>query len=162
MNDHRAQEAIQREIAELLSSGRIIQAIKRIRELTGMSLREAKATVDQARSGPPPEFDRGPPARPKPPPVHGRSPTQRHSAAIQDSAGLPAKVQGLLRQGRKIDAIRALRESNGIGLKEANDQITAYLKAHPEIRRLHPESGKKYLYMAAVIAALVAFYIATR
>ena len=39
------------------------------------------------------------------------------------STGEPPSVEGFLRAGRKIDAIKLYREETGLGLKEAKDAI---------------------------------------
>ncbi|HOY70575.1 MAG TPA: hypothetical protein PL131_04420 [Methylotenera sp.] len=38
-----------------------------------------------------------------------------------------------LRQGRMIEAIKITRTYSNLGLKDAMQQVDAYLKAHPEI-----------------------------
>ena len=47
--------------------------------------------------------------------------------------GLPTDVIAALHEGRKIDAIKLLREQRGIGLKEAKHEVDAYLLEHPEL-----------------------------
>lgn len=39
-----------------------------------------------------------------------------------------------IKLGRKIQAIKLLREENGIGLKEAKEAIEAYIDSHSEIQ----------------------------
>ena len=39
---------------------------------------------------------------------------------------IPAHVEALVRELRRIEAIKALREHTGIGLKEARDRIIAF------------------------------------
>ncbi|MGJ8619953.1 MAG: ribosomal protein L7/L12 [Methylophilaceae bacterium] len=39
-----------------------------------------------------------------------------------------------IKLGRKIQAIKLLREENGIGLKEAKEAIEAYIDSHSEIK----------------------------
>ena len=51
-------------------------------------------------------------------------------------SGLPADVIAALHEGRKIDAIKLLREQRGIGLKEAKEEVDAYLREHPELASL--------------------------
>lgn len=41
--------------------------------------------------------------------------------------GLSAEVRALADRGEKIAAIKAYRESTGVGLKEAKDAVEAYL-----------------------------------
>jgi hypothetical protein len=47
-----------------------------------------------------------------------------------------AQMESLLREGRKIEAIKLYREITGVGLKEAKDAIERY---HEELVMLHPE-----------------------
>lgn len=49
------------------------------------------------------------------------------------NSGLPADALAALHEGRKIDAIKLLRAQRGIGLKEAKDEVDAYLREHPEL-----------------------------
>ena len=90
-----------------LQEGRWISAIKGIREHLGTDLQSAKDTVDAYRRGE--MVDAVPAVAPRP---------ARREA-------LPAKVVGLLHQGRRIDAIRELRDARGLGLKDANDAVAA-------------------------------------
>ena len=39
---------------------------------------------------------------------------------------IPSRVEALVRERRRIDAIKALREHTGIGLKEARDRVIAF------------------------------------
>jgi hypothetical protein len=45
---------------------------------------------------------------------------------------LPPEVMAALRQGHKVEAIKSLRESRGLDLREAKAAVEAYLHAHPE------------------------------
>lgn len=49
----------------------------------------------------------------------------------QPPAEKPASVLELLRAGRKIEAIKAYRESTGVGLKEAKDAVEAMERGEP-------------------------------
>jgi ribosomal protein L7/L12 len=40
----------------------------------------------------------------------------------------PVSVESLVRSGRKIEAIKLLREQTGLGLKEAKDQVDALFR----------------------------------
>jgi len=57
---------------------------------------------------------------------------------------LPADVIAALEANRKIDAIKLLRTQRGIGLKEAKEQVEAYLAQNPASSHLQApksESG---------------------
>jgi len=46
---------------------------------------------------------------------------------------LPSSVVSALSQGKKIEAIKLLREAYGIGLKEAKDLVDEYEESRPEL-----------------------------
>jgi ribosomal protein L7/L12 len=98
-------EAERSEIRALIDGGNKIAAIKRVRELTGMGLKEAKDYVESWQpSGATPDLSAG-----WLPPV----------------AGSIEQVHLLARQGLKIQAIKAYRELTGAGLKDAKDYVEA-------------------------------------
>ncbi|MEM9303280.1 MAG: hypothetical protein AAGE01_14290 [Pseudomonadota bacterium] len=137
------------EVVRHLRDGRWIQAIKALREHLDVDLASAKNIIDGYRHGD------GPPDLPSaPPPSSGYQTRQQHHA-------LPARVVGLLHSGQKIEAIKRLREERGLGLKDAHDQVQAYLGRHPELARLNPSGGGRFLVIAAVVIVVVA-YVAWR
>ena len=93
------------EVSALLAGGNKIAAIKRLRELTGLGLKEAKDYVEAMPSGGPlpvlPSAGSAPPA----------------------GAGGLAEVHALAQQGHKIEAIKRYRQLTGVGLKEAKDYV---------------------------------------
>jgi ribosomal protein L7/L12 len=93
--------ATMEEVHRLMLQGQKIQAIKVYRELTGVSLKEAKDYVDALESG-------GHPV--------AANPTPTGSDDL-------AEVHALARQGQKIQAIKLYRELTGTGLREAKDYI---------------------------------------
>ena len=106
------------EIRDLAREGRKIEAIKRLRERTGLGLREAKDAVDAIEAG-----------RPVPP-------TDPHSAAkkldlilehlrIAPPAAIGDEVRDRVRSGQIVEAIRLYRANTGVGLKEAKDAVDA-------------------------------------
>ena len=97
-------------IAALIRQGKKIEAIKLLRETTGVSLKRAKAEIDRL------EADLNQSAGTTPP-----------SASTSDGRGRAVQqdVEALVQQGRRIEAIKLLRESTGLGLKEAKAQIDA-------------------------------------
>ncbi|MCM5682664.1 ribosomal protein L7/L12 [Schlegelella sp. S2-27] len=90
-------------VVEALEAGRTIEAIKRLRDATGVSLKEAKDEIDAHLQG-----------------SWTGTPAPRLS-----TPGLPLPVQQALQRGNKIEAIRLLREHTGLGLKEAKDRVEA-------------------------------------
>lgn len=53
---------------------------------------------------------------------------------------LPPEVLQALEQGRKIEAIKRLREQRNMGLKQARETVEAYLGEHPEVA---PPQGQR-------------------
>ncbi len=98
------------EVLQAIERGDLIQAIKRLREATGLGLKEAKDAVEAHRRGDAVEL-------PSPEPVGA-------AAGMHD-------VQRALQAGNKIEAIRLLRELTGSGLKEAKDQVEAMERVMP-------------------------------
>jgi len=50
---------------------------------------------------------------------------------MNSTPNLPDQVISQIRAGRKIQAIKLLRESQGMGLKEAKHAVEAYMLANP-------------------------------
>jgi ribosomal protein L7/L12 len=87
-----------------IAAGRKIEAIKLYREATGAGLAEAKRAVELIEAGKPPASD---------------------ANASLGEDWTPHAVSDLVRQGRKIEAIKRYREATGLGLKEAKDAVDA-------------------------------------
>lgn len=56
-------------------------------------------------------------------------------AEAGESRPLPDEVVAALHRGDKIAAIKLLRETRGIGLKEAKDQVDRFAAADPVLRQ---------------------------
>jgi ribosomal protein L7/L12 len=91
----------------LLRSRGKIDAIKRVRELTGLGLKEAKDYVEALERGE------------APPPPQSTDPLGEPLAPAE--MAYAARV--LISQGDKIAAIKLVREQTGWGLKEAKDYV---------------------------------------
>ena len=109
------------EVQALLRSGKKVMAIKRLRELTEMSLAEAKRTADAMEAG---GMAREP-GDPRPAPGPG---------AAARARALPPRVREqagrLVAQRRLVHAIKVIREGTGMGLREAKETAEA-LAADP-------------------------------
>ena len=88
-------------LTELVARGNRMQAIKDLRVATGLGLKEAKDAVDAIAAG----HDIPGELLPRP----------GISAATEERA------RELIAQGRKVQAIKLVREETGLGLKEAKD-----------------------------------------
>ncbi len=95
-------------IADLIEQGQKIEAIKLLREATGVSLAEAKAQIEQLTAE-----------------AAGQAVPDAPQAPLDSTSGLPEDVLALAHAGQKIEAIKLLRERTGLGLKEAKERVEA-------------------------------------
>jgi len=95
------------QIAELIRQGNKIEAIKLLRETTGVDLKRAKEEIDRLAAS----ID--------------SNEISRASGMVDQSATVSPEVEELARQGKKIEAIKLLRAQAGIGLKEAKERVEA-------------------------------------
>ena len=102
-----APESLSAEVKKLLAQGKKIEAIKLAREKTGFLLEAAKDMVDTIEKG-------GSPAR------DGLTDV---SSMLRMAKELSPVVGPLIAQGRKVEAIKLIRERTGMGLKEAKDIV---------------------------------------
>ncbi len=109
--------AFLREIAALTSAGQKIEAIKRVRERYGVGLKEAKDLVDGLEAGRQAEIE--------------LALSTFASSAPPPATDFPGEVRRLLADGKKIEAIKRVREQTGLGLKEAKDLVEAYEAGQP-------------------------------
>jgi ribosomal protein L7/L12 len=98
-----------RDVAGLLAAGKKIEAIKLARQQTGLGLKEAKDYVEA--------LERGEPVTPLPPRQSSGAPGGPSSALMEQAA------RALVAQGKKIEAIKLVRQQTGWGLKEAKDYV---------------------------------------
>ena len=75
---------------------------------------------------------------------------------------IPADVQALVRERRKIEAIKALRERTGIGLKEAKDRIDA-LERQLGLHYQGPSAATKsaIFWITLIVTAAFIWWIST-
>ena len=77
-------------------------------------------------------------------------------------AALPLDVVDALRAGRKIEAIKRLRDHRNLGLKEAKQTVEAYAKAHPELIPDRPSGAEfglgRIVLLILILAAGYAAY----
>jgi hypothetical protein len=75
---------------------------------------------------------------------------------VSDQPELPADAIAALKAGRKIDAIKLLRERNNYGLKESKEIIDAHIRLNPDAYgKFGAESGLGRLVLIAVISAAI-------
>lgn len=124
MNDNQAdalRALFSPEVFGQLELGNKIEAIKILREETGMSLLEAKELIEGAETQNP---------------AHRAPGTQRQTA-------ISHAVLDQLMQGKKIEAIKVLRSETGMQLKEAKDAVEQALFDHPEVKHQYDEISKQ-------------------
>ena len=95
------------QIQQLVRAGKKIEAIKLVRQQTGLGLKEAKDAVEAIERGEAVELTR-------------QSTTSTRVSGVDLNA-----ITELLRQGKKIEAIKLVREQTGLGLTEAQNVVDA-------------------------------------
>jgi ribosomal protein L7/L12 len=111
-------------VRAMAARGEIVQAIKMVREMTGLGLKEAKDYVD---------------ALPNVPPItevaRRMALAASGGAGVSGAAGSGASVRtdalALLARGDKLEAIKLVRERTGMGLKEAKDYVEDLAAGQP-------------------------------
>ena len=138
MNEH----SLPQNVLDAIQRRNLIEAIKLLRQQTGLGLKEAKDLIDQQ--------------------------TAAHAAALSDFSpeALTPSAAAALKLGNKVEAIRLLHTETGIALKEAR----ALVEANAERSRANPAlpspgevprpQGRIYwLIAAAVIVVIVYFFL---
>lgn len=78
---------------------------------------------------------------------------------MPETTELPADVTHALKSGRKIEAIKRLREQRKIELKEAKGQVDAWLQENPDYSRQKGHQSDnglgRLIFIIIVIAVLV-------
>jgi hypothetical protein len=73
---------------------------------------------------------------------------------------LPAEAQTLLGEGRIIDAVKSVRSSHNLGLRDAKDWVDAYIASEPLLRsQLETRRRavrRKFFFVILVFDAVVA------
>ncbi|MBK6727064.1 MAG: hypothetical protein IPG63_07350 [Xanthomonadales bacterium] len=96
-----------------LAAGNLLEAIRIVREDSGLGLREAKELVE----------------------AHAARRADTEAAREAADAELPLAAIAFLERGQMIAAVRATREHGGLGLKEAKDRVDRYLAEHAGTRQ---------------------------
>lgn len=78
---------------------------------------------------------------------------------------LPSAAIAALERGSKIEAIKHVRESQGVGLKEAKEIVEAYIDGNPDMRqRMHSANSAsaggaiRLLLLLAAVAIIIYYY----
>jgi len=128
-----------------LDAGNKIEAIRIVREATGLGLKEAKDAVERYVPGDPPYRA---PERPS-----------------MGSEAFPLAAVSALQNGKMIDAVKIVRQAHGGGLKEAKDAVDRYIASDSLLRgrfeAARAESRRSLRLWAVALAlllGLVAYY----
>lgn len=131
-------------VKEHLEKGNKIEAIKILREETGINLKEAKELIDYA-------INKG---------IHPGD-----NIKNETNISIPGNVLNYLREGKKIDAITALRHATGLGMKDAKNMVEKILLENPEIKLRYDAVTKrgvtKFLLftLAIILIILLVHYL---
>lgn len=82
--------------------------------------------------------------------------------SVPSNLSLPSAALAALQQGRKIEAIKIVRELESIGLKEAKDRVEQYVANDPRLKETFAASPRRGCLLAAagLIALLgMGFYL---
>ena len=143
------------DVLAALDEGQIIEAIKRLRAATGLGLKEAKDLIDAHQRGEDVFITAG------------------ATALAGSSFHVPDAVRQALAEGHKIEAIRLLRDHEGLGLKEAKDRADAIEQSMTEPASIgmgavtprlspgqQPSGGAgNWIVVAVVLAVTVVAYL---
>ncbi len=118
-------ENTMQEIKFLITRNRKLDAIKLVREATGMGLPEAKNWVDN--------YNTNISSYIRTVSTDTYTPTQTNNNIYNVGGAMVSKdtfeqIQVATKQGKKLDAIKILREANNLGLKEAKDCIEHFMQ----------------------------------
>lgn len=133
-------------IRSALAAGEKIQAIKLIRDATGLGLAEAKVAMERLEAG-------GTPSE-----VFGSSPAASASFGDPMSA-----VRAALTAGNKIEAVRLYRDAMKCGLAEAKEAVEAIQRgavSHPASHPVLPSDATNSPVVKSGCASLVLFLAA--
>jgi ribosomal protein L7/L12 len=128
------------EVLHALARGQQIEAIRLLREATGLGLKDAKDAIDAH--------------------VRGESVMLPSAGDMADAA--PAGVLEALRQGNKIEAVRRMRAHTGLDLKASKQRVDV-LQAQHGLQALSPgevRRGRGWWWGIIALAVLGAWWLA--
>ena len=70
---------------------------------------------------------------------------------MNETPNLPAEVVNAIHAGRKIEAIKLLREARGLGLKDAKHAVDAYIRKNPSAQQPRSSGGGLVIIVAIVL-----------
>jgi ribosomal protein L7/L12 len=106
---------VESRVRDLIARGRKIEAIKVVREHTGLGLKDAKDLVEAMQAGHPVAVSERP----------GQAPPRRSGLVEAVPPATRARATELVARDAMIQAIKLVREETGLGLKDAKDYCDA-------------------------------------
>ena len=129
-------------ILEQIKSGNKIDAVKMLRKELNISLIEAKELVEKVSAG---DNDLG-----------IRIYLTRKPVSVSE------KALEFLREGKKIDAIKVVREETGLGLKDSKELVEKVLEENSEVNQLYSAQSragvKKFLFIVSFMVLIYLIY----
>lgn len=77
---------------------------------------------------------------------------------MSDNNTLSPEAIAALEAGKKIEAIKVLREQRGIGLKQAKIEVDQYISEHPELNLQTTQSVGRVILIAVVVIIVFGIY----
>lgn len=126
------------QVLHAMERGQQIEAIRLLREATGLGLKEAKDAIDAH--------------------LRGESVMLPSAGGMPDST--PTDVVEALQRGHKIEAVRRMRAHTGLGLKESKERVDV-LQAQLGLQALAPgevRRGRGWWWWIVLVAAALGVY----
>jgi ribosomal protein L7/L12 len=84
-------------------------------------------------------------------------------ASMDQKPTLPLEAVSALHSGNKIEAIKIVREQQGVDLKEAKQRVEQFLRAEPAFQasfaEMRARSGQSALWWVAAIIGVIAVLV---
>ena len=144
-NVHSSRPVLSTDAVNAIDRGAVVEAIKLVREQTGVGLKEAKELVE----------------------AWSRN-VESPSESVGPGSVMPTAALVALQKGKLIDAVKAFREKNGGGLKDSKEAVERYLDKHPLTNRQFREAASlerrrvATILMLILLAVLALGYVLTR
>ena len=134
------QKQIPVNILNEIKLGNKIEAIKMLREQLGISLIEAKDLVEKVSSS---DIESG------------------GNKINQSTNSVSERALNFLRQGKKIDAIKVVREETGLGLKDSKELIEKVIEENSEVKELFSAHSKEGLrtFIFVILAVILIYFL---
>jgi ribosomal protein L7/L12 len=128
---------LDRDVQAAADRGDLVEAIKLLRERTGLGLKESKDAVEAYLGG-------------------------AANVSVRRPEEIPVAAISALHEGKMIEAIRLTRAANDRGLKESKDAVDHYLATNPTVREQFQVAARRerrplrtLFILAVVVAAIV-------